>query len=146
MTINHTTFLLNLNTWDLCLDSLGNIAIASAPYSIAQDVATQISTFLGECWYDTTQGVPYWQQILGARPAASLIIAAIQEQALLVPDVATCEVTLESINAQRGITGQVVITDTDGNTTSLSLNGASIRVISTQSGSPVTSGGNYLEV
>jgi hypothetical protein len=121
MAIEHTTFLLSWDTVDLCLDASGNIAVASAPYSIAQDVATQWSTFLGEAWYDSTQGVPYWQQILGKRPPASLIISLLEAQALKVPDVATATVTLGGINAQRGAIGQGVITDTDGNTFVLPL-------------------------
>src|ERR1700730_16212385 len=76
--INHTTWLLDWETGDSCLDAAGNIAVASAPYSIAQDVATQLSAFLGECWYDTTQGVPYWQQVLGKRPPASLLISLLE--------------------------------------------------------------------
>lgn len=112
--INHTTLLLDPDTWDLCLDAFGNIAVASAPYSIAQDVATQLSTFLGECWYDTTQGVPYWQQIFGQKPPASLVAAFLEEEALKVPDVASAQVTIFGLNAQRGLIGQCLITDTDG--------------------------------
>lgn len=119
--INHTTLLLDWSTGDLCLDALGNMAVASAPYSIAQDVATQLSTFLGECWYDTTQGVAYWQKILGQRPPASLMISLLEAQALNVPDVATAQATIGGINAQRGAIGQMLITDTDGNTFVLPL-------------------------
>lgn len=121
MTISHTTWLLSWDTGDSCLDASGNIAVASAPYSIAQDVATQLSTFLGECWYDATQGIPYWQQILGKRPPASLIISLLEAQALLVPDVETAVATIGGINAQRGAIGQMIVTDTDGNTQTLPL-------------------------
>jgi hypothetical protein len=114
MSITHSTWLLDWSTGSLCLDAFGNIAVAQAPHSIAQDVATQLSTFLGECWYDNTQGVPYWQQILGERPPASLIESLLEEQALNVPDVASAVVTIGGINKQRGAIGQAVITDTDG--------------------------------
>jgi hypothetical protein len=120
-TIEHTTFLLDWFTGDLCLDANGDIAIASAPYAIAQDAATQVSTFSGECWYDTTQGVPYWQQILGKRPPASLIASLFEAQALLVPDIEAAKVTIAGLNAQRGAIGQMLITDTDGNETNLPL-------------------------
>ncbi|AJJ19826.1 hypothetical protein [Yersinia intermedia] len=53
------TLLLDRTAWDLVLDANGDIAMASLPYSIAQDVASAIKTFIGECWYDTSQGVPY---------------------------------------------------------------------------------------
>jgi hypothetical protein len=120
-TINHMTWLLDWETGDSCLDASGNIAVASAPYSIAQDAATQVSTFAGECWYDTTQGVQHWQKILGKRPPASLIASLLEAQALLVPDVATATAKIGGINAQRGAIGQMIVTDTDGITTTLSL-------------------------
>jgi hypothetical protein len=67
------TLLLDTATWDLVLDVKGNIAIASEPYSLAQDAASAIKTFLGEVWYDTTQGVPYFEQILGKPPNVELM-------------------------------------------------------------------------
>lgn len=119
--INHTTWLLDWETGDSCLDANGNIAVAAAPYSIAQDTATQVSTFLGECWYDKNQGVPYWQEILGKRPPASLIASLFEAQALLVPDVETATVTIGGLNKQRGAIGQMIVTDTDGIATTLPL-------------------------
>ena len=121
VTISHTTWLLDWATGDSCLDAAGNIAVASAPYAVAQDAATQVSTFLGEAWYDSTQGVPYWQQILGKRPPASLIASLFEQQALQVPDVATATVTIGGINAQRGAIGQMIVIDTDGNSATLPL-------------------------
>lgn len=120
-TIEHTTWLLDWATGDSCLDANGNIAVASAPYAISQDVATQLSTFLGECWYDTNQGVPYWQQILGKRPTASLIASLLEAQALLVPDVETATATIGGLNGKRGAIGQMIVTDTDGIATTLPL-------------------------
>jgi hypothetical protein len=120
-TINHTTWLLDWATGDSCLDAFGNIAVASAPYAIAQDVATQLDSFLGECWYDTTQGIPYWQQILGQLPPASLLVSLYEKQALLVPDVETANATIGGINAQRGVIGQMIVTDADGNTATTPL-------------------------
>lgn len=119
--ISHLTWLLDWESGDSCLDASGNIAVASAPYAIAQDAATQVSTFRGECWYDSTQGVPYWQQILGKRPPASLIASLFEAQALLVPDVATAVVTIGGLNQQRGAIGQMIVTDTDGIATTLPL-------------------------
>ena len=114
MAINHTTFLLDQTTWDLCLDALGNLAVAGPPYSIAQDLASQYKTFLGECWYSALQGMPYWQQILGQLPAASLIVAALQAQGMLVPDIASVMASVGGIDASRNVVGQVIATDTDG--------------------------------
>jgi hypothetical protein len=144
--LTHLTWLLDWSTGDSCLDAAGNIAVASAPYSIAQDIATQLSTFLGECWYDTTQGVPYWQQILGKRPPASLLVSLLEAQALKVPDVASVTVTIGGINAKRGVIGQLTATDTQGNAITLALGGAVLGILATQQGSPITIGGQTIEV
>jgi len=113
MTINHTTLLLDQSAWDLVLDTNGSIALAAAPYSIAQDVASAVRTFLGECWYDTTQGLPYWQQILGKYPPLSFVRQAITDAAMSVPDVADVQVTFTGF-VGRLLTGNIQIIDTDG--------------------------------
>lgn len=121
MTVLHTTLLLDQNANDLVLDASGNIALASAPYSVAQDVATQLKTFLGECWYDTTQGLPYWQSLLGESPPASLIASNLEEQAALVPDVVSVSALVGGIDSNRRLIGSVTVTDADSNTITLSL-------------------------
>ena len=78
------------------------------------NVASAVRTFLGEVWYDTTQGVPYFQEILGQRPPLSLITAQIQQVALTVPAVGTA-VCIIGTFTDRTITGQIQLTDTDGN-------------------------------
>jgi hypothetical protein len=59
------SLLLSRPAWDLVLDASGNIAVASAPYAIAQDAASAIRLFAGEHWYDTAQGIPCFSQVLG---------------------------------------------------------------------------------
>lgn len=109
------TLLLDRSTWDLCLDSSGNIAMASDPYSLAQDVASAIKLFKGELWYDTTQGVPYWQQILGQAPPVSLMKAKFVAAALTVPEIVAATCYIQSVTG-RVVTGQVQCTDSSGNT------------------------------
>jgi len=113
MTINQNTLLLDQAAWDLVLDSGGNIALAGAPYSIAQDVASAVRTFLGECWYDTTQGLPYWQQILGKYPPLPFVKQKIINAAMSVPNVAEVKVVFRGF-VNRVLTGQIQIIDTDG--------------------------------
>lgn len=107
------TLLLDRAAWDLVLDAAGNIAMASNPYAIAQDVASAVRTFAGECWYDTSLGLPYWQQILGKYPPVSLIKKRIEEAALTVPEVAQVQSVFVSFT-DRGLTGQIQIIDTQG--------------------------------
>jgi hypothetical protein len=112
------TLLLSRSDWDLCLDASGNIAIASNPYAIAQDVASAVRLFKGELYYDTTKGVPHFQEILGHHPPLSVLKAAIVTAALTVPEVVTANVYVSAI-AGREIVGQVQVTDSSGVTSVL---------------------------
>ena len=114
------TLLLDVDTWDLVLDSAGNLAVAQAPYQLAQDVASAVRTFLGEVWYDDTLGVPYLQEILGYAPALVVLQDAVVTAALTVPGVvsATCQIT--GIDG-RALTGQVLFTDEAGVQQTVSL-------------------------
>ena len=80
----YNTLLLDTVAWDLVLDSFGNIALASPPYALAQDVASAIRTFLGEVYYDASLGVPYFQDILGQLPPMALFIAKIEAAVALL--------------------------------------------------------------
>lgn len=99
--------------WDLCLDSTANIAMAGEPYSLAQDAASAIRTFIGECYYNTLLGVHYFQQILGYNPPLELIRAQFVAQALTVPDVASAQVFFSSLT-DRELSGQVQVTSISG--------------------------------
>jgi len=122
VTIIQNTLLLDQTAWDLVLDANGNIALAGVPYSIAQDVASTTRTFLGECWYDTSQGLPYWQQILGEFPPLQYIAQRIQDAALTVPNVVAAKVTFTSFK-DRSLAGQIQIIDTDGATNNVAFGG-----------------------
>jgi len=110
------TLLLDEN-WDLKVDVSGNIAKATGPYAIAQDVASAMRTFRGEPWYDTTLGVPYFDSILGELPAQGFLIAKFSDAALTVPEVAKIRCEIDSLGADRRLTGKVHITDTRGRQT-----------------------------
>ena len=109
------TLLLDQTLWDLMLDASGGIAVASDPYSVAQDVASACRVFLGEEWYNATVGVPYFQQILGKNPPAGLIKAQLVAAALTVPGCNNPVVTLTGL-VNRRLTGQVQFTDSNGQT------------------------------
>jgi len=107
------TLLLDVQAWDLVLDVDGNMALATDPYSIAQDAASAIRLFLGELWYDTTQGVPYFGQILGQRPPISLMKAKFVAAALTVPEVTAAQCFITAFT-DRVIEGQVQVTTKSG--------------------------------
>ena len=112
------TLLLDTQVWDLVLDSNGNIACAAPPYAVAQDVASAIRLFLGELWYDTKQGVPYWQSLLGFNPTTSQIASALNAAALTVPGVISANTIITSIS-DREVIGQVQFTTSNGISTTV---------------------------
>jgi hypothetical protein len=114
------TLYLDPNQWDLALDIDGNIAVAQNPYSLAQDAASACRTFLGEVYYRTDLGVPYWQQILGHFPTLQLVKSKLVAAAETVPGVASAQVFISSVE-DRQLRGQVQVTDSNGNTSSASF-------------------------
>ena len=121
------TLLLDTQTWDLVLDSSGNMAVATAPYALAQDAASAIKTFLGEVFFDSTIGVPWLQQILGQPLSLALLKQQLAVTAETVPDVASAQVFISSFN-NRVVTGQVQTTSVSTGQTSA----ASFSVINPQ--------------
>ena len=115
-----STLLLDQAAWDLVLDANGNIALASPPYALAQDVASAVRTFLGEVWYDTTQGIPYWTKVLGKLPPSSLLVEMINSQALTVPGVVAVQTFITGFN-DREVTGQIEFVDSNNTTTTVSF-------------------------
>lgn len=110
------TLYLDPLTWDFALDASGNLALANAPYALAQDAASAIRTFLGECYYDTTQGIPYFTQLLGERPSIPLMKAQFVAAAMTVPGIVSATVYISAIT-DRQVTGQVQVTDATGTVT-----------------------------
>jgi hypothetical protein len=107
------TILLNPSTWDLLLDANGNIAMAQEPYAIAQDVASAIKLFAGELYFDSSQGMPYFDQILGHKPPLSFIKAQVEAAALTVPNVVSAKASISQYN-NRQISASVEVIDTTG--------------------------------
>ena len=107
------TLLLDILTWDLVVDLNGNIAMATKPYALAQDAASAIKLFSGELWYDTTQGVVYFNEILGTLPPLALLKQKFNEAALTVPEVTAARTFISSFRG-RVLSGQVQITSKTG--------------------------------
>ena len=105
--------------WDLTVDSLGNIAMASSPYAVAQDVASECKLWLGEARYDTTKGIPYDTSILGELPPPAKLISWYKTAALGVPEVKTTDVILQYSN--RHLTGQIQCALADGTNFTLNI-------------------------
>lgn len=99
------TLLLDRPTWDLCLTANGDIAVASEPYSMEQDVASECRIFEGECYYDTTRGISYFS-ILGRPIPVQLLKQSLIAAAKRVPGVNDATVYLNELTP-RSFGGQV---------------------------------------
>lgn len=108
------TLFLHPDTWDLCLDVSGNIAVASDQYAIAQSVANKCRVFMKDLYYSQQDGIPYLEKILGRnRFSLSLYRQYLQDAALSVPGVVTAKVELSTAN-DRVVRGRILFTDTNG--------------------------------
>lgn len=105
--------------WDMQVDSFGNIAVASSPYAVAQDVASECRLWLGEARYDNSKGVPYEQSILGERPPSAKLISWFKQAAEGVPEVDVATVILDF--KDRNLTGQIQVSLEDGNDFTLAI-------------------------
>ena len=113
--MRYDTIILDQTAWDMVLDTRGDIAMASPPYALAQDVASAIKTFRGEVWYDGTKGIPYFEEILGFLPPISLIVERMKNSALTVPGVVSTRIDLTRFdNRERTVHGQILFIDEVG--------------------------------
>lgn len=109
------TIFLEPRTWDLAKTAGGDIALASDPYSKAQDAASAVRLFEGELYYDVRLGVPYFQQILGRAPPLAYMRQKFIAAALRVPGVVSAAAFISSVT-NRTVNGQVQVTDQTGKT------------------------------
>lgn len=100
------TLLLDRDTWDVCLTAGGNIAVATEPYSLVQSVSSACRLFLGDCYYDTTLGIPYFEQVLGEYQPVQVVKGFLVQAALTVPGVTSATAVLSGLS-DRVLRGQV---------------------------------------
>lgn len=102
------TLLLDRASWDCCVDAQGNIAVASDPYSQVQDVASACRLFVGDSYYKPTQGVPYFQQVLGHFQPIQVVKSFLVRAATSVPGVTSATAVLSGVK-NRQLSGQVQV-------------------------------------
>lgn len=117
------TLLLDTSTWDLTTDTSGNLATVGdadrdatngGALRLAQDVAARVSSWRGEVYYDTTQGIPY-DTILGEYPNLVVLQQLYSEEALNVPGCAAALPELTYDRAGRLLGGTINVSDISGN-------------------------------
>jgi hypothetical protein len=113
------TLALDPQNWDLTVTAGGDIATFDdgppTPLGLAQDAASAIKLFQAELWFDTTQGIPYFDRLLGQKPSIPLMKAYFVNAALTVPGVVKAVCYISAIS-NRVVNGQVQVFDSSGNT------------------------------
>lgn len=117
----YRTLLLDKSTWDLTVDDAGNLAIAEGSYAVAQDAASACLVFSGECYYNTTLGIPWKAEVLGKPPSTGYLADKIQQQVRLLPPVRDVIAQIFFDDKTRVATGQILITDVNGEQSQVNL-------------------------
>lgn len=119
MAIGHS-LTLDLDNWDLTLDAGGDIATATGPYAIAQNVANAVRLFTNDAFYDPQRGIPHSIVDLGFLPQESVVRSRVGAAARGVEGVATVEV--ENLDLEeRVLTGNIQLTTSEGDTVDVAL-------------------------
>lgn len=115
-----STLLLDRSGWDLCIDALGNIALASDPYATLQNAASAVRVFSGEAYYDTTIGIPFLDAVFNGSMPVAVLRETMAREAKAVPGVTAASIAIASITA-RAVVGQLQVTLADGTTQTAAL-------------------------
>lgn len=115
-----TLFLLP-STWDLELNVQGNIAVASDVYQQAQDVASAGRTFTKDLYFDQTEGIPYFENILGTKGfPLSLYKMYLENAATSISGVESAQVNI-AVGKDRSVTGSITFVNDNNQTGGISL-------------------------
>lgn len=116
-----STLYLDPRTWDLDLDTSGNIAVATSTYQRAQDIASSCRVFTQDMYYRQSEGIPYSEQILGrSRYPIGLYRSELYRRAMSVDGVVSVNINLNQLK-DRELTGMIEFTDIENNTGSVGL-------------------------
>ena len=107
--------------WDITIDADGNLATLSGGYATAQDVASACQVFLGECYYDTSLGIPYDTAIIGRQFTSQYMAQKLKTEALKITSVTQSTANVLYNKSLRRAVATVRVTDTDGSTVEVTL-------------------------
>lgn len=115
------TLFLMPDTWDLTLDSDGNIATATEVYQIAQDICSACRVFYGDMYFNKTEGIPYLESILGQSSyPLGLYQSELREAALSVQGVSSVNIVFNKID-NRVLSGMIEFKTDTGQTGVINL-------------------------
>lgn len=112
------SFYLDTDTWDITLDGNGYMKTSQNPYSIAQDAACAVKVVRGECYFDNTLGLRYYDNLLGQPCSTGTISAALKAEVMKLSTISSAKATLIPDQSTRVTQVYLELVDTN-NTTSL---------------------------
>ena len=114
------TLKLDVDEWDLTLDTAGNIVTTTGAYAIAQNVANAVRLFTDDAYYEPERGIPHFLLSLGENVDESVVRARVNAMALAVDGVASADTEIDGVT-DRELTGTVSITTDDGEIADVAL-------------------------
>ncbi len=119
--MNKRSLFLN-NSWDITLDSAGDIATTNGRYCDAQNVANAIRLFTKDAFLAQTQGVPHFDLDLGRMPALSEVRSWYRKTAMNVENIRSAVVDITGIDAEtRTMKGIITATSANGQSFSIEI-------------------------
>lgn len=101
------SLMLDVETWDLCLDSAGQIKLTDGPYCTAQKVANATRLFTDDAWYDPDKGIPHFEIELGhTAPSISILRSRLRQEAINISGVLDAEVNITGLT-DRTVNGDI---------------------------------------
>lgn len=117
----YDTIFLNPKTWDLEIDSNGDLAYAKGDYALAQDVASAARLWYGENPYDPVRGIRYDGEILGRTEVVySIYKKMLAETCKAVPNVTDIDLNVTLNSSNRIVFGNI-IASTSENTHNINM-------------------------
>lgn len=112
---------------DFALDATGDLQVLNGDLvmnygteGIASDLRSRLQTFLGECFLDTSLGVPWFEKILGKKTPSGELKSIFRQVILGTPGITAVE-TLDAAVANRTLTVVFRATAATGDTLEAAL-------------------------
>ena len=102
--------------WDLTLDAVGRIAVATGDAATAQSVANEARLFTKDAYFAQDKGIPHFTVSLGRRVGGSVLRSYLRRAALSVADVhEVLSVRITDLDPEtRTLSGEIEFTTVEG--------------------------------
>jgi hypothetical protein len=107
------------NTGDYTF-GFGRACFLSGREAVAQAIKTKLKLFQGDFWEDTSDGLPFFQEIAGQKDKATIDLL-FQARVLQTPEVASIASFTSELGADRRYTATMTVTTNTGETVEVTI-------------------------